>query len=44
MMYEKFRSELSDEQSNFIDNYMEIVDRAHFQVLQHIIWHWQLSF
>ena len=31
MIYEKFRSELSDEQSNFIENYMEIVDHAHFQ-------------
>ena len=31
MIYEKFRSELSDEQSNFIENHMEIVDHAHFQ-------------
>ena len=31
MIYEIFRSELSDEQSNFIENYMEIVDHAHFQ-------------
>ena len=31
MIYEKFRSELSDEKSNFIENYMEIVDHAHFQ-------------
>ena len=31
MIYEQFRSELSDEQSNFIENYMEIVDHAHFQ-------------
>lgn len=31
MIYEKFRYELSDEQSNFIENYMEIVDHAHFQ-------------
>lgn len=29
--YERFRSELSDEQSNFIENYIEIVDHAHFQ-------------
>lgn len=29
--YEKFLSDLSTEQRNFLENYMDIVDHAHFQ-------------
>ena len=32
--YEKFLSELSAEQRNFLENYMDIVDHAHFQEQQ----------
>ena len=32
--YEKFLSELSAEQKNFLENYMDIVDHAHFQEQQ----------
>ena len=32
--YEKFLSELSTEQRNFLENYMDIVDHAHFQEQQ----------
>lgn len=32
--YEKFLSDLSTEQRNFLENYMDIVDHAHFQEQQ----------
>lgn len=32
--YEKFLSELSAEQRNFLENYMDIVDHVHFQEQQ----------
>ena len=32
--YEKFLSEISAEQRNFLENYMDIVDHAHFQEQQ----------
>ena len=35
--YEKFLSELSAEQRNFLENYMDIVDYVHFQEQQRAI-------